>query len=59
MMVSMENNSQRKLYYQEGEKLIREIKECVNQNINIIGLKIGKLPEKSFQIISEIYNDYN
>ena len=45
-------------FYDEGEKLIREIKECVNQNINIIGLKIGQRPEKSFQKISEIYNDY-
>ena len=45
-------------FYEEGEKLIKEIKECVDQNINIIGLKIGQRPEKSFQLITEIYNDY-
>ena len=45
-------------FFAEGEKLISEIKECVNQNINIIGFKIGKAPEESYKKIKEIYNDY-
>jgi len=45
-------------FFEEGEKLISEIKECVEQNINIIGFKIGKAPEKSFEKIKEIYNNY-
>ena len=45
-------------FYDEGEKLIREIKECVEKNINIIGLKIDKRPEKSFEKIKEIYENY-
>jgi len=45
-------------FFTEGEKLISEIKECVKQNINIIGFKIGKAPEKSFEKIKEIYNSY-
>ena len=45
-------------FFEEGKKLISEIKECVKQNINIIGFKIGKAPEKSFEKIREIYNNY-
>ena len=45
-------------FFEEGEKLISEIKECVKKNINIIGFKIGKYPENSFKKIEEIYNDY-
>ena len=45
-------------FFEEGKKLISEIKECVKQNINIIGFKIGKDPEMSFEKIREIYNNY-
>jgi len=41
-------------FFEEGEKLISEIKECVEQNINIIGFKIGECPKKSFEKIKEI-----
>ena len=44
-------------FFEEGEKLISEIKECVRRNINIIGFKISEHPEKSFEKIREIYNN--
>ena len=45
-------------FNEEGEKLISQIKECVEKNINIIGFKIGEIPEKSFEKIKEIYNEH-
>ena len=45
-------------FFEEGEKLISEIKECVEQNINIIWFKIGKYPEKSFKKIIHILYVY-
>ena len=45
-------------FFEEGEKLISYIKECVEKNINIIGFKIGKEPETSYEKIKKIYNDY-
>ena len=45
-------------FFEEGEKLISEIKECVRRNINIIGFKIGEYPEKSIEKMKEIYNNY-
>jgi hypothetical protein len=45
-------------YDDEGPKLTSLIKECAEQKINIIGFKIGKEPEQSFEKICEIYNDY-
>ena len=42
----------------EGPKLIPLIQKCVQNNINIIGFKITKEPERSFNKISEVYNKY-
>ena len=43
---------------EQGKLLPPKIEECVKRNINIIGFKISKYPKKSFDKISEIYNDY-
>ena len=45
-------------YPKEGPKLEKLIKECVDKNINIIGFKIEKEAEQSFEKMSEIYNEY-
>ena len=42
----------------QAELLPPKIKECVKRNINIIGFKIGKQPERSFNEISNIYNNF-
>ena len=42
----------------QGPLLPPKIEECVKQNINIIGFKISNYPKKSFDKISEIYNDF-
>ena len=42
----------------EGIKLTSLIKECAQKDINIIGFKIGKAPNQSFEKITEIYNEY-
>ena len=44
-------------FFEEGEKLISEIQTLANQNINIIGFKIGNRPDESFQKICDIYDD--
>jgi hypothetical protein len=43
---------------EQGDILIDKIKECVNRNINIIGFKIGKDPEQSFEKLKEINDEY-
>ena len=43
---------------EQGPLLYPLIKECAQKNINIIGFKIGKEPEQSFEKIAEIYNNY-
>ena len=43
---------------EEGPKLYPLIKECVNKNINIIGFKVRKDSEQSFEKIKEIYNKH-
>ena len=45
-------------YPEEGPKLEKFIKECVDKNINIIGLKIDNKTSQSFKKISEIYNEH-
>ena len=45
-------------YPEQGKLLPPKIEEYVKRNINIIGFKISKYPKKSFDKISEIYNDY-
>ena len=43
---------------EQGDILIKKIKECVNRNINIIGFKIGNEPEQSFEKLKEINDEY-
>jgi len=45
-------------YPEEGPKLEKNIKECVDKNINIIGFKTDDEAEQSFEKMSEIYNAY-
>jgi len=45
-------------YPEEGPKLEKLIKECVDKNINIIGFKMDQDAEQSFEKMSEIYNEY-
>ena len=45
-------------YPDEGAKLEKKIKECVDKNINIIGFKTDNDAEQSFEKMSEIYNEY-
>ena len=45
-------------YPEEGPKLEKLIKECVDKNINIIGFKMDQEAEQSFEKMSEIYNEY-
>ena len=45
-------------YNDEGPKLISLIEKCAQNNINIIGFRIGKYPRQSFEKISEIYDNY-
>ena len=45
-------------YNEEGPKLISLIEKCAQNNINIIGFRIGEYPRQSFEKISEIYDNY-
>ena len=45
-------------YPEEGPKLEKLIKECVEKNINIIGFKVDEEAAQSFEKISEIYNQH-
>ena len=45
-------------YPDEGPKLCELIKKCVENNINIVGFKIGDEPEQSFEKIKEIYDEH-
>ena len=42
----------------QGKLLPPLIERCAKENINIIGFKINDHPERSFEKIREIYNDY-
>ena len=45
-------------YPEQGPLLLPLIKECAQKNINIIGFKISETPKRSFEKMTEIYNDY-
>ena len=45
-------------YPEQGPLLYPLIKKCVEENINIIGFKIGEEPEQSFEKIKEIYDEH-
>ena len=43
---------------QEGRKLTNLIKNCVDDNINIVAFKIGNDPRQSFEKTKEVYDEY-
>ena len=45
-------------YPDQGLLLPPLIQECAKKNINIIGFKISKTPELSFEKITDIYNEF-
>ena len=45
-------------YDEEGGKLDKKIRECIEKNIIIVGFKIKNVPEQSFNRIKYLYKSY-